>query len=150
MKPEIVFEPKFVKYIPDTLEPGIVYVSIEFATASHACACGCGFEVVTPISPTKWELIFDGVSVSLYPSIGNWSFTCKSHYWLRRNRVHWARRWSREEIAAGRSFDEEETTEYFELREKEEAKKVISQDSKKRDQSKKGIWQKFRARFFLL
>jgi hypothetical protein len=33
-----------------------LYVSIEFATAAHSCACGCGREVVTPPGPTDWRI----------------------------------------------------------------------------------------------
>jgi hypothetical protein len=46
------------------------------------CCCGCGHEVVTPFSPTDWKLTFDCVSVSLYPSIGNWSPPCRAHYFI--------------------------------------------------------------------
>lgn len=60
----------------------------------HLCACGCRTKVVTPISSTEWRLIYDGESVSLYPSIGNWQFPCQSHYWIRRNEIRWAREWS--------------------------------------------------------
>jgi len=28
--------------------------------------------------------------ISLHPSIGNWSFECRSHYWIRNNQVVWA------------------------------------------------------------
>lgn len=96
---------RFVTYIPETLELGVVYVSVEFATVVHACCCGCGSEVVTPLSPSDWKLTFDGETVSLIPSIGNWSFPCQSHYWITRNTVRWARRWTPEEIAAGRAYD---------------------------------------------
>lgn len=95
----------FVEFIPDVLEEGTIYVSIPYATAAHKCCCGCGSEVVTPLSPTDWVLIFDGETVTLDPSIGNWSFNCQSHYWIRRNKVIWARRWSRQEIQAGRRHD---------------------------------------------
>lgn len=78
---------EFVPSIPDTLEEGVVYISIPYATAVHLCCCGCKNEVVTPITPTDWELTFDGETISLYPSIGNWGFACQSHYWIRRNRV---------------------------------------------------------------
>jgi hypothetical protein len=105
---------EFVEYIPRELEDGKLYVSIAFATAAHKCCCGCGSEVVTPLSPTDWSLIFDGETVSLDPSIGNWSFKCQSHYWIRRNRVDWARRWSRREIEAGRAHDRLAKQEYFE------------------------------------
>ena len=67
------------------LEDGILYISIEHSVAIHKCACGCGKEVVTPISPNGWKLIFDGETVSLNPSIGNWNLECKSHYFIRNN-----------------------------------------------------------------
>jgi hypothetical protein len=60
---------------------------------------------VTPLSPLDWKLIYDGESISLDPSIGNWSFKCRSHYWIRQGRVVWAPRWSRDQIAAGREAD---------------------------------------------
>jgi hypothetical protein len=78
---------EFVDYMPDVPQEGTLYISIRFATAIHKCCCGCGNEVVTPLSPTDWKLIFDGDTVSLDPSIGNWSFPCQSHYWIRRNNV---------------------------------------------------------------
>lgn len=96
---------EFVDYIPNVLEEGKVYVCVQFATVVHKCCCGCGREVITPLSPTDWKLAFDGQTISLDPSIGNWSFPCQSHYWIEENRVVWARRWSREEIEAGRTRD---------------------------------------------
>lgn len=92
----------FVDTVPDLLDDGVVYVSIPYAIAVHRCCCGCGYEAVTPLAPTQWSLTFDGVSISLSPSVGNWSFPCQSHYWIRRNHVHWARRGSRDEVDAGR------------------------------------------------
>src|SRR5712672_2590445 len=96
---------EFVDYIPDTLKEGVIYVCIPFATVVHKCCCGCGNEVVTPLSPTDWKLIFDGQSISLYPSIGNWNFACQSHYWIKSNRVKWSPRWSQEKINGGRVHD---------------------------------------------
>jgi hypothetical protein len=96
---------EFVDYIPNVLEEGKVYVCVQFATVVHKCCCGCGREVVTPLSPTDWQLAFDGETISLYPSIGNWSYPCQSHYWITENRVVWARRWSRAEVEAGRAQD---------------------------------------------
>lgn len=93
---------EFVEYVPDELEDGTIYISISYATAVHRCCCGCGFEVVTPLSPTDWAVTYDGETVSLDPSIGNWSFPCKSHYWIERNMITWAPRWSDWEIAEGR------------------------------------------------
>lgn len=113
MNPEMLLTHEFVEYIPDDLKDGIVYVSVAFATVAHKCCCGCGREVVTPLSPTDWKLIYDGQSVSLEPSIGNWSFACQSHYWIRSNRVTWAPRWSRKEIEAGRAYDSVAKSRYF-------------------------------------
>ena len=104
---------EFVEYLPTTLEDGKIYVSMPYATAAHCCACGCGHEVVTPLSPTDWQLLFDGVSISLTPSIGNWNFPCRSHYWLRHNKIQWAHQWSRQEIDAGRAHDRHAKEQYF-------------------------------------
>lgn len=97
---------RFVASVPDQLEDGVIYVSIEFATVIHKCCCGCGKEVVTPLSPTDWRLVFDGQTISLYPSIGNWSFPCQSHYWIRNSGVEWAPKWSKKQIEAARKGDE--------------------------------------------
>jgi hypothetical protein len=78
---------EFVKYFPDSMEEGVLYVSEEFATAGHLCCCGCGEEVITPLNQAQWQLIKFGVGVSLHPSVGNWKFACRSHYWIRNNRV---------------------------------------------------------------
>lgn len=96
---------QFVQFIPSQLAPDLLYVSIEFATASHLCMCGCGHEVVTPISPTDWTLAYDGAAVSLRPSIGNWSYACQSHYFITQNRVRWVPRMSDRAIQKGRERD---------------------------------------------
>lgn len=107
MAPRTSVTHEFVEFVPQDLREGRIYVSIEYATAIHMCACGCGHKVVTPITPTDWRLTFDGETISLYPSIGNWSFPCHSHYWIRENRVEWAGRWSRREVEAGRERDQD-------------------------------------------
>src|SRR5688572_343819 len=105
MKPELTLRHEFVEYIPEVLQDGTIYISIAFATASHRCCCGCGKEIVTPLSPTDWKLIFDGESISLDPSIGNWGLPCQSHYWIRQNHVRWAERWTSDQIEAERIHD---------------------------------------------
>lgn len=79
--------PEFVKHFPDILDEGVLYVSEEFTTAGHLCCCGCGEEVITPLNRAQWQLIKSGAGVSLHPSVGNWKFACKSHYWIRNNQV---------------------------------------------------------------
>ena len=105
MKRPVMLAHEFVKAIPDKLEERTLYVSVDYATVVHRCCCGCGREVVTPLTPTDWTLIYDGVSISLNPSIGNWGFECRSHYWIDKSKVRWARRWSRSRIDAGRARD---------------------------------------------
>ncbi|RKD92522.1 DUF6527 family protein [Mangrovibacterium diazotrophicum] len=100
MKKNVTF--KFVKTIPDSLDSGIVYITTYYNTAVHKCMCGCGNEVVTPLSPSDWELTYNGEQISLYPSIGNWSFECQSHYWIKNNKVIWAEKWSKRQIKARR------------------------------------------------
>lgn len=92
------FIPKFVNRIPEHIDEGILYICIECNTVVHKCACGCGEEVVTPLDPNFWKLIYNGETVSLRPSIGNWSYKCKSHYFIINNKVEWASTRSEEEI----------------------------------------------------
>lgn len=92
-----IIQHKFVEYIPDIIEDGMLYITIEFHTAVHKCFCGCGNEVVTPIAPNGWELRYNGKSVSLSPSIGNWNFDCKSHYWIKNNNIKQAPKWDNKE-----------------------------------------------------
>jgi hypothetical protein len=86
MKKNDNYKIQFVGYMPDEFRQGILYVSMRGKIVIHLCACGCGEKVVTPISPNDWKLTFDGETISLCPSIGNWDFPCKSHYWIRNNR----------------------------------------------------------------
>lgn len=100
-----LLEHAFVEHIPEKVEPGILYVSMEYGTAAHSCCCGCGEEVVTPFTPTDWKMIFDGETVSLNPSIGNWTLGCRSHYVIKRGRVIEAGPWTDEQVAAKRLRD---------------------------------------------
>ncbi len=101
----LTLEHRFVTHVPDDLEPGVLYVSMEYGSVVHACCCGCGEEVVTPLTPTDWKLIYDGESVSLRPSVGSWTLPCRSHYIIDRNRAVVAGPWSDEQIEAERARD---------------------------------------------
>lgn len=81
---------KIVEFIPSELEEGVLYISMKYKTATHLCACGCGSRVITPLSLGEWEITFNGDTVSLSPSIGNFRFACKSHYFIRNSKVEWA------------------------------------------------------------
>lgn len=81
--------PEFVEFVPDDLKEGVIYVSLRFETAIHKCCCGCGLQTVTPFSDGGWDMAVDGGAVSLSPSIGNWQFPCRSHYFIKQNKVEW-------------------------------------------------------------
>lgn len=107
---------RFVDFIPDVLEDGVLYITLEYCTAIHKCVCGCGNEVVTPISPSDWQLTFDGKSVSLRPSIGNWNFDCRSHYFITNNRIRLSREWTSTKIDSGRKEDMKRKKKYYKTR----------------------------------
>lgn len=98
-------EHRFVRNVPRELEPGVMYVSMEYATAVHSCCCGCGERVVTPFTPTDWNMTFNGESISLNPSVGNWNQKCRSHYVIRQGRVLEAGPWSNAQVEAERRRD---------------------------------------------
>jgi hypothetical protein len=113
MNPPGTFEHEFVEFIPEELRAATIYVSIRFATVAHLCACGCKKKVVTPLKPTDWKLTFDGKTISLHPSVGNWAFPCRSHYWIRKNKVQWAADWSDARVEANREYDRRSKERYF-------------------------------------
>ena len=79
-----------VEEIPsaEDIQPGVLYISHKYGTAVHHCACGCGEEVITPLSPEGWTIHFNG-RFSLTPSIGNFQFPCRSHYFITNEEVCW-------------------------------------------------------------
>lgn len=79
--------PRFVKFMPEVKEEGVLYISLEYGTAIHKCACGCGELTVTPLNPDWWSLEIRNNKVTLRPSIGNFRMPCKSHYWITENKV---------------------------------------------------------------
>ena len=120
-------EHQFVKHIPDELEPGVLYVSMEYGTAAHKCCCGCGEEVVTPFTPTDWKMIFDGETVSLNPSIGNWTLACRSHYVIKRGRVIEAGPWTDKQVEVERRRDRAAKSRFYDVAEPAELIAIASQ-----------------------
>lgn len=100
--------PAFADSFPAAMEPGTLYVSIQYRTCGHLCCCGCGQEVITPLSPAQWSFTYDGENVSLAPSVGNWALPCQSHYWICKGKVRWSRPYSPAEIADNRERDRRE------------------------------------------
>jgi len=104
---------QYVRYMPKELEPCVLYVSEEFDSAAHLCACGCGAKIRTPLGPTDWVLEEFGCGPSLYPSVGNWQQQCQSHYLIRDGEIIWAEAWTPEQIAEGRRREEKEAQAYY-------------------------------------
>ncbi len=106
-------ETRFVDFIPDQIQEKILYVSMEFGTVIHSCACGCGNEVNTPLGPNEWHLHYDGDVISLSPSVGNWSFPCKSHYWIKKGNIVWASTWDDDQIEEVRNAETLSRLDYY-------------------------------------
>lgn len=84
------FDLELVHRVPEKPQSGILYACFDCNVVVHLCACGCKEKVVLPIDPEFWKVEYDGESLSLQPSIGNFQYPCKSHYWIRKNKVIWA------------------------------------------------------------
>jgi hypothetical protein len=110
-------EHRFVRNVPRELSPGVLYISLDYATAVHLCCCGCGDRVVTPFTPTDWRITFDGETISLHPSVGNWNQKCRSHYVIQRSRVLEAGVWTNAQIQAERLRDRKAKAEYYNVEE---------------------------------
>ena len=80
---------------PKSLKDGVLYVMPHYNLAVHRCMCGCGEEVITPIdendgkTPGFWGWSQNGANISLHPSVGNFQFKCRSHYFLKNGTVQW-------------------------------------------------------------
>lgn len=105
--------PVQVDLAPKELDEGILYVSQKYKAAVHKCCCGCGEKVVTPLSPAHWQVRITNEAVTLHPSVGNWGMACKSHYWIKNNRVIWAGKFSGAKIEAVRRRDSADQRQYI-------------------------------------
>jgi len=112
--------PIFVEFIPDHIDSGKLYISDKYEIAIHKCCCGCGEEVVTPLSPVDWRYTMTSKGVSLFPSIGNWKYQCKSHYFIQNNSVHWAKGMSLAQIEKVEQRDIADKQRYIQERNKQQ------------------------------
>lgn len=117
--------------MPSPLQPGVLYISQKYRTASHLCACGCGERVVTPLSESRWKIIAGDAGISLYPSIGNWNYACRSHYWIWHGKIEWSGQMSARRIASIQNRDHLDKVQEIEIINRE----------KLRSTTNKGFWQ---------
>ena len=84
--------------LPDepSLEDGVLYVVDAPHYVEYNCPCGCGNVVMIPYytsEPEKgdygWGLTEQEGKISLYPSVFSTAWPCKSHYFIRDNRIVW-------------------------------------------------------------
>ena len=101
----------FIDTFPTPMEPGVLYVSTKYSTAGHTCACGCGNEIVTKLSPARWKITYDG-EISLAPSVGVIALPCNSHYFITRGQVDWHRQLTPAQKTRAREADNRSTREH--------------------------------------
>jgi Family of unknown function (DUF6527) len=140
-------EHRFVTHIPEQLDPGVLYISMEYGTAAHTCCCGCGEEVVTPFTPTDWKMTFDGETVSLWPSVGNWNLRCRSHYVINRGCVIESGPWTDAQVAAERQRDKAAKASHYELSQPAAAPRPAPSLTPPAAEPA-GWWSRLRRRFF--
>jgi hypothetical protein len=109
-----ILKPQYVEQLPDEMKEGVFYICEAFDLTAHKCCCGCGEDVYNKLGPAKWRLtkMPDG-SVSLDPSVGNWKYACKSHYWISKNRVIDAGMMSARAIEAVQQRDRRDRDKYI-------------------------------------
>lgn len=128
-------KPELVEFIPERIEEGVLYISERYRTAIHKCCCGCGREVVTPLSPAEWSVNLTGNQVSLWPSIGNWSFPCHSHYVIRGNRILEAKTMTDRQIQQVKARDRADKESWMAHTNCKKAAKTINSEAQPRTRS---------------
>lgn len=85
----------------EKLEDGVLYVAVaeeqDEQFVQYNCPCGCGKVVWIPYykqvqqkeETPSWGLTETGGKVTLYPSVLSSGFACRSHYFIRDNRIEW-------------------------------------------------------------
>lgn len=68
----------------------------KFEWAKFNCPCNCGKEIFVSLNPAikpSWSIKLDKVDnknlVTLSPSVHLTGFACKSHFFIRKNKIEW-------------------------------------------------------------
>lgn len=92
---------KEVRHVPDlnypgdsSLDDGVLYVVDDSPYVQYNCPCGCGSIVTLPTLKHQegyhgWGFLEDRGMITLSPSIHSTGLPCRSHYFIRANRVVW-------------------------------------------------------------
>lgn len=80
----------------DKLENGVLYIDDSSPYVEFLCPCGCGRVTMIPtnrnyecIQHPYWDISESNGTVSLSPSIYSTGFDCKSHYFIKENKIIW-------------------------------------------------------------
>lgn len=76
------------------LDEGVLYIVDDSPYVQYLCPCGCGSDVLLPTNKHErgydgWGFVETGGAVSLSPSVYSSGLPCKSHYFIRNNRIDW-------------------------------------------------------------
>lgn len=76
------------------LEDGVLYVVNDSPYVEYNCPCGCGSVVTLPTKKHStgydgWDFREENGKVTLSPSVLSSGFPCRSHYFVRKNRIQW-------------------------------------------------------------
>ena len=133
-------EHKFIDIIPIEIENNVLYISLKYNVTKHLCPCGCGSEIVATLSPVRYQLYYDGKTVSLTPSFGNWLHECKSHYLIKKDKVVWANPMSKNKMEAVIKKDKKEIKEYINKKKTKNLSEPVSK--------KKSLFERIISRIF--
>ncbi len=88
---DVMLKYEFHKNIPYDIEYGVLYISKEYETAIHLCACGCGYKTITPLGSDGWALSESNKGITLRPSIGNFKGESPyhAHYYITNSKIVW-------------------------------------------------------------
>jgi hypothetical protein len=76
---KVSYELVEVLFIPENMESGLIYYSLEYNCSNHLCPCGCGSQTPLPIKDGEWTLDVRNGKTTITPSIQH-RFNFKSHY----------------------------------------------------------------------
>ena len=67
------------------------------------------------MNEAQWRVIKHDSTVSLWPSVGNWKYACRSHYWITESHIVIAPPMANSEITAVKQRDRRDKEVYIQL-----------------------------------
>lgn len=83
------------KTFKSTLTPGELMLGQDKDIIQFLCPCGCGKEIYLTskewcdVRGKNWSILEKDGKVTLWPSVNATGFECKSHFWIKDNKVVW-------------------------------------------------------------